>query len=229
MLASSLVMKPTGRKLHPRKLSHSLSYVLRHGAIELGLPMTPDGFVPVSHLLKDTKFQGVSVEDLQEVVENNDKKRFKMVERPGDLYGMAEDTVLCIRANQGHTIAIVDPEALCRRLKSSELREIDTIVHGTYTHCWSSIKRQGLSKMRRQHIHFAKGMPGEDGVISGMRKTCDIYIYLDTQKCAEDDIVFYESENGVILTAGKNGFLAKEYFSQVVHKNGERLLDQGMS
>ena len=31
------------------------------------------------------------------------------------------------------------------------------VVHGTYSKAWEQIRKQGLSKMRRNHIHFAKG------------------------------------------------------------------------
>ena len=40
-------------------------------------------------------------------------------------------------------------------------------VHGTYLRNWSSIQRQGISRMNRTHVHLAPGLPGEDGVISG--------------------------------------------------------------
>jgi 2'-phosphotransferase len=36
--------------------------------------------------------------------------------------------------------------------------------------------------MNRNHIHMAHGMPGDDGVISGMRQRCNLYIHIDTAK-----------------------------------------------
>jgi RNA:NAD 2'-phosphotransferase (TPT1/KptA family) len=35
------------------------------------------------------------------------------------------------------------------------------VVHGTYLNCWESIKKSGLNKMKRNHIHFAIGYPGD--------------------------------------------------------------------
>lgn len=82
-------------------------------------------------------------------------------------------------------------------------------VHGSYLCNWSSIQQQGLSRMRRTHIHLAPGLPGEEGVISGklrvslsdseksdehldqrvpfispsgMRKDCDLAVYIDVFK-----------------------------------------------
>lgn len=46
--------------------------------------------------------------------------------------------------------------------------EIPVVIHGTYFKPWAIIKNEGLSKMNRNHIHFASGFFGEEGVISGM-------------------------------------------------------------
>jgi 2'-phosphotransferase len=43
-------------------------------------------------------------------------------------------------------------------------------------------------------------MPHENGVISGMRGTCDMYIQIDMPAAIKDGIKFYISSNNVILT-----------------------------
>ena len=60
--------------------------------------------------------------------------------------------------------------------------EIPTIIHGTYFKNWTKIKTEGLSRMNRLHIHFSLGEPGDSRVISGMRSSCELYIYIDTEK-----------------------------------------------
>jgi len=94
--------------------------------------------------------------------------------------------------------------------------------------------------MTRTHIHFASGLPTDTdgGVISGMRKSCGVRVYLDAARCAaavatakdddDDDLAFYSSENGVILTSGvgDTGILPIRYFSHVTDSEGTILLDQ---
>lgn len=67
--------------------------------------------------------------------------------------------------------------------------EAPVVVHGTYKKAWDSIKHQvllcighrinvlcklslagnqGLSRMKRNHIHFAPDVPGGQEIISGM-------------------------------------------------------------
>jgi 2'-phosphotransferase len=115
-------------------------------------------------------------------VDTNDKQRFKMQQ--------SADGLWWIRANQGHTLATVkvelelikEPLSSCvhgtfsknwRNIGKNMKNEIYLIAcgiivpfiltfHGTY-----DIEKQGLKRMSRNHIHFAPGMPGEDGVISG--------------------------------------------------------------
>lgn len=44
---------------------------------------------------------------------------------------------------------------------------VPVCVHGTYARYLDSIFREGLKTMNRNHVHFATGLPKEDGVISG--------------------------------------------------------------
>jgi 2'-phosphotransferase len=46
-------------------------------------------------------------------------------------------------------------------------------------------------------------MPKEEGVVSGMRASCDIIIQIDMALAMEDGIKFYISTNNVILTEGE--------------------------
>lgn len=73
----------------------------------------------------------------------------------------------------------------------------------------------GLSKMKRNHIHLAQGVPGE-GVISGMRTSSQVLIFINLQKALDAGIKFFLSNNGVILTEGDDeGFLRPEFFERV--------------
>ncbi len=67
----------------------------------------------------------------------------------------------------------------------TDTSEYPVVVHGTYMKCWDQIRQHGLSRMRRTHIHFAKGEPGADGVISGMRKNAEVKVYIDLRKAMD--------------------------------------------
>ncbi|KAJ2417547.1 hypothetical protein GGF41_005381 [Coemansia sp. RSA 2531] len=77
--------------------------------------------------------------------------------------------------------------------------------------------------MTRTHIHFAKGLPSDEGIISGMRKTANAYIYIDIEQAVSDGIEFYESENGVILSTGldDSGIIPAKYFERIEYKNSQ--------
>ncbi|KAI9477068.1 RNA 2'-phosphotransferase, Tpt1 [Zychaea mexicana] len=192
------------------KLSKLLSYILRHGAAKHKLVMRPDGYIPLSDILALAKFKSYTREQIEHVVQKNDKQRFAMAEI---------DNVWMIRANQGHTVKGVDQEELLERITDT----LPVVVHGTSLDSWQQIRQQGLSRMERHHIHCATGLPGESGVISGMRSTSQVYIYIDMSKAMEDGIAFFRSANNVILTEGQDGILLTKYFSKVVDRQGKSL------
>ena len=92
----------------------------------------------------------MNAEIIQRVVDNNDKKRFEIVERGHHQY---------IRATQGHSMKEVETEALLTKITDPTVYPV--VIHGTYNKFWDLIKAGGLKRMSRNHIHFAPGLPKE--------------------------------------------------------------------
>ncbi|RVE67380.1 hypothetical protein OJAV_G00102170 [Oryzias javanicus] len=197
--------KRQGRK-QDRDVQLSKSHVLCSASWRpaAGFQMGTDGFLFVEDLLANPQFNSYTLEDVERVVATNDKQRFKLRSNP-------ENGRLEIRANQGHSIQVSDLE-LIPVLAGSPDCPVEA-VHGTYLRNWPSIQQHGLSRMNRTHIHLAPGLPGEDGVISGMRKNCDLAVFIDVPMALADGIKFFRSENSVLLTAGNTeGKLLPKYF-----------------
>lgn len=164
------------------------------------------------------KFRQYTLTQIREVVDTNDKQRFTIAsletpDGPKDF----------IRANQGHSIKAIQVEMT----PITSAKEYPTVIHGTNSKAWTLIAKDpnGLNRMNRNHIHFASGLLGEDGVISGMRHSCTHLIYVDMEKALNAGVKFFKSENGVVLTGGvkDEGRLPKEYFTKVVTTKGEVL------
>jgi len=163
--------------------------------------------------LTHPKFRQYSLSQIKEIVDNNDKQRFTITS-----LDTPEGPKEFIRANQGHSIKTIQVEMQ----PITSATEYPTIIHGTNTKAWKLIENdpKGLSRMKRNHIHFATGLLGEEGVISGMRHSCNVLIYIDLEKALKDGVKFFKSENGVVLTEGVNGegYLPNDYFKKVVMK-----------
>lgn len=202
------------------RLSKKLSAILRHRIAEngLGAVLRPDGFVPLAALLATPGFQGVDPQQVREIVASNDKQRFSLIE---------EDGIAFIRANQGHTAAGIDSDQLLQKLDEGGAAALGgghgQAVHGTSYSSWPSIVASGgLHRMARHHIHLAEGMPGEAGVISGMRRSAEVFVWVNVRRAMAAGVPFYRSANGVILTPGRGGdeLLPIDAFARVVDQRG---------
>ncbi|KAL4512893.1 hypothetical protein ABPG72_017578 [Tetrahymena utriculariae] len=202
-------------------LSKKLAWLLRHGAEKEGLNIGTDGFILLQEILQRKDFSGVTFERVKSIVDNNDKKRYELQERE-------ENGALqwYIRATQGHTISSIKDEELLNKISLDVAQTLGIVVHGTYKQFWNPISKEGLKTMQRNHIHFAIGYPGDKEVISGMRKTCDVYIEIDIVKAIKDGIDFFISKNNVVLTSGINKVLPPQYFKVVKDRNGKVLFEQ---
>lgn len=180
------------------KFSKTISYLLRHGAIEHKLNIDSHGYVEVTELLSNNQLQNLTFENLKYIVATDNKGRFDLKLISDKYY---------IRANQGHSTNVGnilnDDEIL------DEITEpLDVCLHGTYKKSLDNINKIGLCKMDRKHIHFTDSLTSK----SGIRNNCDAIIYIDMKKAMNDGIRFYKSKNGVILSSGINGIIEPKYF-----------------
>lgn len=192
-------------------LGRLLTRILRHMASQLNLNMRSDGYVKVQDLLRlnlktfaNVPISSHTVDDIKEAVRRDNKQRFSLLEENGELL---------IRANQGHTVTLVETESLLKPILSAE--EFPVCVHGTYRKNLKSILESGLKRMQRLHVHFSCGLPTDGEVISGMRRDVNILIFLDVRKALEGGMKLYKSDNQVILTEGFDGVVPVEYIERI--------------
>ena len=176
---------------HKKRISKYLSLVLRHKPEIIGLNLDENGWADVEELQEKCAKQNraFTLEELDEVVETNDKKRF-----------ILNEDKTKIRANQGHSIDID------LALKPQQPPEF--LYHGTAETNLASIFEKGIEKRNRQHVHLSQDK--ETATKVGMRHGKPVILTIETGKMHEDGILFYLSENKVWLT----DFVDAEYISK---------------
>jgi putative RNA 2'-phosphotransferase len=163
------------------RISKFLSLVLRHRPEEIGLNLDESGWAPVQQLIEASRRHGVefTLEELQNVVAINDKKRFSL----------SEDG-LSIRANQGHSIEV--------ELGYAPTAPPEVLYHGTAERFLNSIKQQGLIKGKRHHVHLSADVDTATNV--GRRHGKPVVLKVEAGLMHRDGFVFYISANRVWLT-----------------------------
>ncbi|CDR36302.1 CYFA0S01e00320g1_1 [Cyberlindnera fabianii] len=199
------------------KISKALSYLLRHGAVKERLNIDSAGYVKVSEILSNNRLKThhTTLEDLNRIVENNDKKRFNLQRRDDGAY---------ICATQGHSLKTVSDETLTL-LKPDEYPEM--LIHGTTPKNLELIlKSKGLSRMSRNHIHFTSILKNQGEAVSGLRNFTNVLIYLDVDKLKDHpEVKIYKSLNNVYLCPGDaEGFLSKDYFKKIIDRKTDTII-----
>lgn len=163
------------------RLSKFLSLILRHKPETIGLSLDSNGWADVNELIQKVKFSNrdIDIDTLITIVEENDKSRFSF----------NEDKTK-IRAVQGHSVDVD------LNLTPSEPPII--LYHGTAIHNIKSIKENGISKMKRHHVHLSDNLDTAKSV--GSRYGNPVVLVIDSKKMYDDGIVFLKSQNGVWLT-----------------------------
>ena len=106
----------------------------------------------------------------------------------------------------------VTSESLLKSITAKDIQKYPKVVHGTYRKAMKPITKQGLSRMRRNHVHFGIS-DSFKGNLSGFRSNCELLVYINLEKAIEEGLKFYISENNVVLSPGdEKGFISSKYF-----------------
>ena len=163
------------------KVSKFLSLVLRHEPGRGGLELDGGGWVGVSELLRAANASGfrLTPDELREVVEKNDKRRFEL----------SEDGRR-IRASQGHSVEV--------ELGYEPQQPPELLYHGTAERFLASIRETGLHKGARHHVHLSPDEATAARV--GGRRGRAVVLAVEAGRMWAEGFPFYLSANGVWLT-----------------------------
>ena len=157
--------------------SKHLSLVLRHDPASVGLTLDGAGWADVDKLLPAMK---LTREQLEEVVRDNNKKRFEF----------SPDGAK-IRASQGHSVDV--------DLGYEEQTPPKTLYHGTSKSLLDTLIVEGLKKMQRHHVHLSVDVPTAL-TVAKRRPGAPMVLEVWADRMHADGHKFYLSTNGVWLT-----------------------------
>ncbi len=166
--------------LQTKKISKFLSLVLRHNPGKIGITLDKQGWTDLEVLIPKVarRFKGFNMAVLEEVVKENNKKRFSF-----------NPDKTKIRASQGHSVKVdldYKPQIPPRIL-----------YHGTVEKNMAAIHKTGLQKMRRHAVHLSQ----DTGTALNVGSRYGKAILLEVRAAEMDSKghEFYRSDNGVWL------------------------------
>lgn len=160
--------------------SKFLSLVLRHRPDLIGLQLDAAGWADIDALIALSQAHRPLTRALIEsVVATSDKRRF----------AISEDG-LRIRANQGHSVEV--------DLQLEAVAPPARLYHGTAARFVDDIRREGLSRRSRHHVHLSADI--DTAMRVGARHGAPVLLVIRAAEMAAAGHAFLRSANGVWLT-----------------------------
>ena len=163
------------------QLSKEISYALRHAPWEYELELDENGWVSVEQLLialkENSKWESVTLGDLEHIIESSDKKRHELVDGR-------------IRALYGHSIP--------KRILKESAQPPVILFHGTARRFFKSIEDNGLLPKGRQYVHLSNDI--ETALQVGKRRDDNpIILEIDAKRAWDEGVKFYLGNDKVWL------------------------------
>ena len=156
--------------------SRRLAYALKYKPESIGLTLSKKRWAPLDVVLRELQ---LTMEDLLEVIEKNNNRKFTLNEEKTQ-----------IRVTYGHT-----PEI---RLGYKSKKPPPYLYHGTALRFQTSIEKLGLVKGQRLHVHLYRDMETAKEV--GKRHKAFLVFKVSARKMYDENHKFFRTDSGVWLT-----------------------------
>lgn len=168
-------------KNETKKISKFLSLILRHKPEAVGVKLDENGWTDISTLLDRMNAAGTRIDrtELDYVVSTNEKKRFAI-----------SDCNRQIRASQGHSVEI--------DLDYTAKTPPEILFHGAPESVLPLIRKDGLKKMQRHHVHL--NAAAQPCIHVAARYGKPVVIEIAAGKMFAEGFDFFLSANQVWLT-----------------------------
>ena len=169
--------KTTVRSKDQKSKSKRLALWLRHKP-ELVCDISEvrdGGWIPWSFIVK----AGVSLNLLRKIVLDDDKGRYEL-----------DEERQWVRACQGHSFDVKMDYDIVTEAPNK-------LYHGTVERSISSIMKEGLRPMNRNHVHLSPNY--ETAIKVGSRRGSPVILEIDTLGLIDSGVELFISKNGVYL------------------------------
>ena len=163
------------------KLGRFISLILRHKPETIDIKLDENGWADTKELIEKITESGreINFETLERIVNENNKKR----------YSFNEDKTK-IRAVQGHSIDV--------NLELKEVVPPAILYHGTAFKNLESIKKVGIKKMNRQHVHLSADVETAKNVAT-RHSGKYIILEIDTEAMLKENYKFIFREFNIYI------------------------------
>ncbi len=176
------------------KLSHIVSYALRHNPFRYNLVLDSEGWTPVNELLnavnlyyKSKLHQHLKIQDLEEMIAGSDKVRFELKnDKIRALYGHS-----CLSSN------------LVGKIYKTGSKPPSILYHGTSLSAAKIIMLDGIRSMNRQYVHLSTDK--KTAIQVAMRKVIQkkedhvVIIIISSMDAHSKGVNFYQASDLVWL------------------------------
>ena len=154
------------------KLGKFISLILRHKPETIDLKLDENGWADTKELIEKISKSGreIDFETLERIVNENNKKRYSFNEDKTEV-----------------------------NLELKEVVPPAVLYHGTAFKNVESIKKEGIKKMERQHVHLSADLETAKNVAT-RHSSKYVILEIDTEAMLKENYKFYLSENKVWLT-----------------------------
>jgi len=161
------------------RLSRKLSWLLRHGAGQVGLAMDTAGWVEIGDVLAAL---GITRAQLLDAVRANDKGRLQL---DGGR----------VRACQGHSLERMPVRRAALEGSWEVATGTGSLWHGTLLGAVEGIAADGVRPIGRSHVHLAAAPDSR----VGKRAHVDLLLEIAPARLTERGISVFRAPNGVLL------------------------------